>query len=192
MENPGEEGSSPNGRGSGAAWPTSPTSAGPTSSERPWALHTDFSRVEELRHRLALSLLPPVSSGSEPGSSAPDEGSAPGDDAAGLSAEDGPPPCTTVGIMFRDLTIDNLWVGGPAYATGQLAHGDEVVAVDGAAVSRETLAAALIGSDVPGSEVELRVRKAATGALATVQARPPSTAPPPRKRGARAGAAHRE
>ena len=48
---------------------------------------------------------------------------------------------------------------GPAYNTKALDKGDVIVAVDSAVVDLDSLHDALIGSDVPGSSVTLRVMK---------------------------------
>jgi len=43
--------------------------------------------------------------------------------------------------------------------SGLLEHGDEILKVDGAAVTTETLAKSLVGSDIPGTMVEITVKK---------------------------------
>ena len=43
--------------------------------------------------------------------------------------------------------------------SGLLEHGDEILQVDGAAVTTETLAKSLVGSDIPGTMVEITVKK---------------------------------
>ena len=117
------------------------------------SLEHNLTRVEGSRRRLQLSLLPPASA----------LGQRFGDPDAGMNTAK-----TTVGIMFRDLSIEDLWVGGPAHEAGGLACGDVVVAVDGCAVSVATLQATLLGPDVPGTAVELTVRKHNSGRVERV------------------------
>lgn len=78
---------------------------------------------------------------------------------------------TTVGLIVKNHTIENLLIGGPAMISQQLARGDVILKVDGRDVQhddRDTLAARLVGSDVPGSLVCLQVRKQTTGELRDV------------------------
>jgi hypothetical protein len=63
--------------------------------------------------------------------------------------------------MLKGLTIDNMVIGGPAHNTGLLAKGDVIIAVDGLTVNEETVHAALLGDDLPGTSVVLTVRKVA-------------------------------
>ena len=65
---------------------------------------------------------------------------------------------TTIGIMLSGTEIDNMVVGGSAYNTKELDKGDIILEVDATPVEVEQLHAALVGSDVPGSTVTLRVR----------------------------------
>jgi hypothetical protein len=43
--------------------------------------------------------------------------------------------------------------------SGLLEHGDEILEIDGAAVTKETFAKLLIGCDIPGSTVVITVKK---------------------------------
>ena len=43
--------------------------------------------------------------------------------------------------------------------SGLLEHGDEILEVDGAAVTTETLAKSLVGSDIPGTITTITVKK---------------------------------
>jgi hypothetical protein len=43
--------------------------------------------------------------------------------------------------------------------SGLLEHGDEILEIDGAAVTKETFAKLLIGADIPGSTVVITVKK---------------------------------
>ena len=66
---------------------------------------------------------------------------------------------TTVGMMLKGCIVDSLVVGGPSYNSRQLDRGDVVVKVDGEVVDNDTILNALIGNDVPGSEVLLTIYK---------------------------------
>ena len=61
--------------------------------------------------------------------------------------------------MLNDLTVHNMVVGGPAYMSGQIEIGDTIVKVDGKEMSLDDYEEALVGCDVPGSKVQLTVRK---------------------------------
>ena len=64
-----------------------------------------------------------------------------------------------VGIMMRGTTIDNTVVGGPAYNSKQLGHGDVILEVDGQVAKNENIFELLIGSDIPGSIVDVKLAK---------------------------------
>jgi hypothetical protein len=66
---------------------------------------------------------------------------------------------STVGMMLNGTTIEFLVVGGPGYNSGQLDRGDTVLRVNAEAVTSETILQALVGDDVPGSELSLTVKK---------------------------------
>ena len=66
---------------------------------------------------------------------------------------------STVGMMLNGTTIEFLVVGGPGYNCGQLDRGDTVLRVNTEAVTSETILQALVGDDVPGSELSLTVKK---------------------------------
>ena len=62
-----------------------------------------------------------------------------------------------VGLMLHENTINNILEGGPADQCGQLERGDVIIAVDGEQVTAESVAEALIGSDIPSTWVVLTV-----------------------------------
>jgi C-terminal processing protease CtpA/Prc len=64
-----------------------------------------------------------------------------------------------------------MWkvVGGPAYNTRALDKGDVILEVDAMSIDIESLHDALVGSDVPGSTVTLRVKKAGSGDMKDVE-----------------------
>lgn len=66
---------------------------------------------------------------------------------------------STVGIMLNGCQIDNMVVGGPAWNSHQLEHGDEILKVDGRTVDADDILDGLVGNDLPGSTVRLTVRK---------------------------------
>jgi hypothetical protein len=85
---------------------------------------------------------------------------------------------STVGLMLSQTVIDNMVIGGPAYNSGQLSKGDELVAIDGQDVrSRlnkhryDHLASLLKGSDLPGTVVILTVKKLGSGEIKEVTLR---------------------
>ena len=80
-----------------------------------------------------------------------------GNQEATLSPTPADGPKSTVGIMLSDLTIHNMVVGGPAFNSRLINIGDRIVAVDGQKVGLDNFEAALVGSDLPGSEVVLTV-----------------------------------
>jgi hypothetical protein len=101
---------------------------------------------------------------------------------------------STVGLMLSHTAIEHLVVGGPAYNTGMLGKGDEIIRIDGKDVHMllqlpphkhglathqqpgffsprqgyEQLGAALTGSDVPGTPLKLTVKKFRTGEIREV------------------------
>ena len=56
-------------------------------------------------------------------------------------------------------TIDNIVVGGPADNCKKLSRGDVVLEVDDTCVNDENVLDILVGNDVPGASVQLRVAK---------------------------------
>ena len=55
--------------------------------------------------------------------------------------------------------IDNTVVGGPAHSSKELEHGDVILKVDGSEATEENIFQLLVGSDVPGSIVEITIAK---------------------------------
>ena len=66
-----------------------------------------------------------------------------------------------VGLMLNGLVVDNMVVGGPAYNSGQLQQSDIITHIDGIPVSVETVHDALLGSDIPGTNVTITARRGA-------------------------------
>ena len=60
--------------------------------------------------------------------------------------------------MLKGLLVDNMVIGGPAHNTGLLEKDDTIIAIDGI-VTEESIHAALLGEDIPGSSVVLTVTK---------------------------------
>ena len=65
----------------------------------------------------------------------------------------------TVGVMFHGNIIESMVVGGPAFNCQELDRGDELLRVDGQPVTEQSRHRLLVGSDLPGSQVTLTVRK---------------------------------
>lgn len=80
----------------------------------------------------------------------------------------------TVGILFEEqgpdkmMVIRDILVGGPAWCSKQLLRGDVVVAIDGQELHGDAIIGALQGSQIPGTDVVLSVKKLQTGALQDV------------------------
>lgn len=59
--------------------------------------------------------------------------------------------------MLLGTRIEDTLIGGPSF--GILFKGDEIVEIDGELVTCENILDALRGSDIPGSKVNVRVRR---------------------------------
>ena len=75
---------------------------------------------------------------------------------------------TTVGLTVFGTRVDYLVPGGPAHLCQMLDKGDEITAVNGRPVSQDDVSEAIVGSDQPGTIVELGVVKSGIGALVSV------------------------
>ena len=64
-----------------------------------------------------------------------------------------------IGIMLNGTMIDNCVVGGPAYNTRKLEHGDVIKFVDKTFATRFDIHDLLIGKDIPGTFVTMIVAK---------------------------------
>ena len=65
---------------------------------------------------------------------------------------------STVGLVLSsDCVVQNIVTGGPAFQSRQFTPGDKIVAVDGVRVDASSIHAAMRGSDVVGSMVEVSV-----------------------------------
>lgn len=73
-----------------------------------------------------------------------------------------------MGLTVYGTKVDYLVPGGPAHLCQQLDKGDEITAVNGIQVGQEDVSDAIIGSDQPGTIVELSIIKANNGALIKV------------------------
>jgi hypothetical protein len=61
--------------------------------------------------------------------------------------------------MMNGTTIDSTVVGGPAFNSKKFGHGDVILTVNGVPATNDNVLDLLIGSDIPGSLVEIRVAK---------------------------------
>jgi C-terminal processing protease CtpA/Prc len=61
--------------------------------------------------------------------------------------------------MLLGTMIDNLVVGGPAYNSRQLHHGDVIVKVDGVPVTQSNITEMMVGNDTPGSPVIVSIAR---------------------------------
>ena len=64
-----------------------------------------------------------------------------------------------VGLVMRGAVIESTIIGGPAYASLLLGPGDVILKVDDKPATKENVSQLLIGSDKPGSKVNLTVAK---------------------------------
>ena len=64
-----------------------------------------------------------------------------------------------LGIMMNGTMIDNTVIGGPAFNSKQMAHGDIILKVNGVSATKENILDLLVGNDIPGSPVEVLVAK---------------------------------
>lgn len=60
---------------------------------------------------------------------------------------------------MNGITVDNTVMGGPAYNSKQITHGDVILKVNGTIATKDNILDLLVGNDIPGSPVELRVAK---------------------------------
>jgi C-terminal processing protease CtpA/Prc len=61
--------------------------------------------------------------------------------------------------MMNGTTVDNMVIGGPAYNSRQISTGDVILKVNGSSATKENILDLLVGNDIPGSPVELRIAK---------------------------------
>ncbi len=64
-----------------------------------------------------------------------------------------------IGIMLLGTMVDNLVVGGPAYNSRQLHHGDVIVKVDGIPITASNIHEVMVGDDIPGAPVIVSVAR---------------------------------
>ncbi len=64
-----------------------------------------------------------------------------------------------VGLVLDGVEVNRTIIGGPAYTSKRFAKGDILLAVDGEAVTEETVESLLVGNDKPGSPVNIMVDK---------------------------------
>ncbi len=64
-----------------------------------------------------------------------------------------------VGLALDGVEVNKTIIGGPAYTSRRFGKGDVVLAVDGEAVTEQTVDTLLIGNDKPGSPVVITVDK---------------------------------
>jgi hypothetical protein len=66
---------------------------------------------------------------------------------------------STVGIMVKETTIDELLAGGPAHMSKDFQRGDVILEIDGLTATSHNIIELLIGEDVPGSLIQLRTKR---------------------------------
>ena len=75
---------------------------------------------------------------------------------------------TTTGLRMRCMAVSEILEGSPAQESGQIQVGDVVVCVNGREADECNILPLLIGCDVPGSTVDVTLRKQLTGVLVHV------------------------
>ncbi len=61
--------------------------------------------------------------------------------------------------MLLGTMVDNLVVGGPAFNSRQLHHGDVIVKVDGTPVTQSNIHEMMVGNDIPGTPVLVTITR---------------------------------
>jgi C-terminal processing protease CtpA/Prc len=79
---------------------------------------------------------------------------------------------TQIGIMLLGTMVDNLVVGGPAYNSRQLYHGDVIVKVDGIPITASNIHEVMVGDDIPGAPVVVSVARGGPKVLPSPVRRP--------------------
>jgi hypothetical protein len=75
---------------------------------------------------------------------------------------------STVGLMLHKCRVETVVVGGPGWLSHQIAKGDAILQIDGEDTDEDRILGQLVGSDVPGSAVSLRLERAEDGQQRTV------------------------
>ena len=65
---------------------------------------------------------------------------------------------STLGISFNGMAVEDTLVGGPAFLSWSVEEGDVLMTVDDVAATPENKHDLLLGDDVPGTQVRLRLR----------------------------------
>ncbi len=73
-----------------------------------------------------------------------------------------------VGLVLDGVEVNRTIIGGPAYTSKRFAKGDVLLAVDGEAVTEQTVEILLVGNDKPGSPVNIMVDKGGLKVLSFV------------------------
>ena len=77
--------------------------------------------------------------------------------------------CAAVGIMVKDNVVDNVMTGAPASHCKQIQKGDVVVEIDGTPVTPKNIIELLVGDDVPGTSVTLKLARNSRSDQRTLQ-----------------------
>ena len=80
-------------------------------------------------------------------------------EAAGIRAAPKGSAVTTIGIGLSGVRVVDVLIDGPAFRSEKIEIGDEILSVDGVAVTASTLNSHLIGCDVPQTTVALTVTR---------------------------------
>ncbi len=67
--------------------------------------------------------------------------------------------CVQVGLVLDGIEVNRTIIGGPAYTSRRFGKGDILLAVDGEAVTEQTVEILLVGNDKPGTPVIITVDK---------------------------------
>jgi C-terminal processing protease CtpA/Prc len=61
--------------------------------------------------------------------------------------------------MLSGTVIDNMVMGGPAYNSDKLCKGDVILEVENKPVTAESVHDALLGNDLPGTTLKIKVKR---------------------------------
>ena len=64
-----------------------------------------------------------------------------------------------VGLMLKNCVVDNVLAGSPASMSKKFLRGDTVVEIDGVLATKDNVIELLVGDDVPGTIVQIKVER---------------------------------
>ena len=73
-----------------------------------------------------------------------------------------------MGLILNGATIDNTVVGGPAFNSKKISHGDVILKVNQESINDHNAIDIIVGDDIPGSVVQLTIAKGGRNVLSFV------------------------